>query len=177
MTIALKSKHRLKKRLWQQNDITDQRKWCMLPFSLQYPESRFYTQAVFSYIILDLKGWVRLKLKSPAEHFAQWDKSDSLICAAISLPFLYLPVGRCSQWNSQRNYPDLQGPRCWEERGGVWAKLCVTLTVRDNTSQQRLSKIRRERGEERQEIKTFAQTDAHTLTFLMLCFFSLFTAL
>lgn len=120
---------------------------------------------------------VRLKLKSPAEHFAQWDKSDSLICAAISLPFLYLPVGRCSQWNSQRNYPDLQGPRCWEERGGVWAKLCVTLTVRDNTSQQRLSKIRRERGEERQEIKTFAQTDAHTLTFLMLCFFSLFTAL
>lgn len=56
MTITLKSKHRLKKRLWQQNDITDQRKWYMLPFSLQYPESRFYTQAVFSYIILDLKG-------------------------------------------------------------------------------------------------------------------------
>lgn len=53
MTIALESKHRLKKRLWQQNDITDQKK---LPFSLQYPESRFYTQAVFSYIILDLKG-------------------------------------------------------------------------------------------------------------------------
>lgn len=118
---------------------------------------------------------VRLKLKSPAEHFAQWDKSYSLICAAIRLPFLYLPVGRCSQWNSEKLSWSSRPAMLGGERGGLSQTLCHS--VRDNTSQQRLSKIRRERGEERQEIKTFAQTDAHTLTFLMLCFFSLFTAL
>lgn len=144
----------------------------MLPFSLQYPESRFYTQAVFSYIILDLKG---CPSATEAEHFAQWDKSYSLICAAIRLPFLYLPVGRCSQWNSEKLSWSSRPAMLGGERGGLSQTLCHS--VRDNTSQQRLSKIRRERGEERQEIKTFAQTDAHTLTFLMLCFFSLFTAL
>lgn len=51
-----------------------------------------------------------------------------------------------------RNYPDLQGPVwCWEGRERSGPNFPLVLTVRDNTSQQQLSKMREgweEGGEE-----------------------------
>ncbi len=71
-----------------------------------------------------------------------------LIHAVISLPFPSASI-YCTYREMQgvpetlRNYPDLQGCVVLREGTDTGAKLSLALTVRDNTSQLQLSKIRR----------------------------------